>query len=254
MANEQKPDKPLTRTAVRLWKLIYAPLLLRSARQILRGRLLDEQAPEQGRWLDSDVKAYLRQTWKRVDTLMPLAELDQLPDLANRHAVYLAAVTTAAFQVMLERNVPKAYAQILVADLGWKLYRWLLIVGCLPFRSITRDPSKRMKWSVRAMMRLMFRAPGPPGYEVKTWMEGSDTFAHWTHCPPLEFVRRVIQTNGDRGELEAFYHSWCLYDWAGANLIAGDGRTGYYTRTQTLSKGDAVCDMCWHGCPEQEHK
>jgi len=242
-----KQMKIMTRTAVALWKMVYAPLFRRGARQILRGRLLDMQAPEKGRWLDSDVKAYLSHVWKRTETLMPIAQLDELPDFGNRHNVFLAAATTAAFQVMLERGVPSKYAQTLVADLGWKIYRWILITGCLPFRMITRNPSRRMRMGVQAMMRLMFSAPGPPGYEVKTWTQGSDTFAHWTHCPPQAFVRRVIEQNGDRGELDAFYHSWCLYDWVGADLLANDGRRGHYSRQHTLSRGDSVCDMCWHG-------
>ena len=50
-----------------------------------------------------------------------------------------------------------------------------------------------------------------------------------------------------RGPHEAFYQSWCLYDWPAADLLAGarvhDGT--HYRRPHTLSRGDAVCDMCW---------
>jgi len=226
---------------------MYARLFRRAARQILRGRLFDPQAPKKGRWLDSDIKAYLRQLWNRMDALMPIAQLDELPDFGNRHNVFLAAATTAAYQVMLERGVPSEYAQTLVGDLGWKIYRWILLTGCLPYRIFTRNPRTRMKLSVRAMIHLMFSAPGPPGYEVKTWTQGSDTFTHWTHCPPQTFVRRVIEEHGDRGELDAFYNSWCLYDWAGADMLAHDGQKGHYSRQHTLSRGDSVCDMCWHG-------
>lgn len=252
VSGSAKQMKATTRAAVRMWKMIYTPLLLRGARQILRGRRLDTHVPEEGRWLDSDVKAYLKRVWKRTDALMPVAQLDELPDFGNRHNVFLAALTTAAFQVMLERGVPPEYARILVADLGWKIYRWILITGCFPLRMITRTTPARMRMSVRAMTRLMFSAPGPPGYEVRTWTQGSDTFTHWTHCPPLEFVRRVIEANGDRGELDAFYHSWCLYDWAGADLLANNGQKGHYSRQHTLSRGDPACDMCWHGCSKDE--
>ena len=77
--------------------------------------------------------------------------------------------------------------------------------------------------------------------------DGELFFTHWTHCPPQSFVRRLVETHGDRGELEAFYLSWCLYDWPGADLLAGDAAHGHYTRPHTMSRGDDVCDMCWSG-------
>jgi hypothetical protein len=246
--------KTKTRTAVRIWKILYILLIRRAARQILQGRLRDLQAPEKGRWLGPDVKAYLRETWARTESLMPLAQLDELPDLGNRHNVYLAAVTTAAYQVMLDRGVPSDYAKVLVADLAWKIYNWIMMTATLPFRLTLRDPGTRMEKMVRAMITFFFSAPGPPGYEVKVWTEGTDTHTDWTYCPPQTFVRRVIQANGDRGELDAFYFAWCHYDWAGADILANDGRTGHYSRQHTLSKGDSVCDMCWHGCSKTDQE
>jgi hypothetical protein len=247
MSRDPEQLKTRTRIAVCVWKLIYVPLFRRAARQILRGRFFDIETPHRGRWLESDIKTYLDQTWARTEALMPIAQLDALPDTGNRHNVFLAVATTAAFQIMLERGIRSEYATTLVSDLCWKVYTWIMGVVSLPIRITTRDPRKRMERSVRASIRLLFSAPGPPGYEVKIWTEGSDTHTHWTHCPPLAFVRRVIETNGDRGELEAFYHSWCLYDWVGADILAGDGQKGHYSRPHTLSRGDSVCDMCWHG-------
>jgi hypothetical protein len=61
-------------------KVIYTPLFRRAAHQILKGRLLDRENPKQGRWLASDISAYLRQTWHRVDALMPIANLEALPN------------------------------------------------------------------------------------------------------------------------------------------------------------------------------
>ncbi len=62
-------------------------------------------------------------------------------------------------------------------------------------------------------------------------------------------IRRLIDIFGDRGELDAFYRSWCLFDWPGADIIADDGKHGHYTRQQTMSKRDSICDMCWQGLP-----
>jgi len=98
-------------------------------------------------------------------------------------------------------------------------------------------------------MVFPFSAPGRPGYEAEVWREEGQLLTHWTWCPPQTFVRDLVDRRGDRGELDAFYRAWCLYDWPGADLIADDGEHGHYARRHTLSRGDAVCDMCWKaGC------
>lgn len=240
--------KVTTRALLRLLELIYRPLVRRAARQVLQGRLLDEGRPEQGRWLGDDVDGFLDALWTRVDELVLDAQLDQLPTNGNRHNVFLAVVTTAAYQKLLDRGVSPDYAATLVADVGWKLYVWMLNTAALPFRITTRDPYKRMERTLKALLVFPFSAPGAPGYEVKVWIEGDQLFTHWTHCPPHAFVRKLVDDHGDRGELDAFYRSWCLYDWPAADLLAGDGKRGHYARPHTMSRGDGVCDMCWRGC------
>ncbi len=243
----------MNRALTALWKTLYRPVLRRAARQILKGRLLDEQAPEKGRWLEEDVRDFLDRTWARVDELLPLAELDQLPTVGNRHNVFLAVMTMAAYQALLDRGTAPDYARVLFADVGWKVYSWMLRGVSLPFHLFIRDPGRRMELILRTLMIFPFSAPGKPGYEVSVWTEGDNTHTHWTHCPPHTFVRRLIEQRGDRGELEAFYQSWCRYDWPGADLLANDGRRGHYSRPQTLSRGDSVCDMCWHGRATAQH-
>lgn len=225
---------------------LYRPLLRRAARQVLEGRLLDPDRPEQGRWLRSDVDGYLDAVWRRAGELVPDARLGELPTLGNRHNVFLAVVTTAAYQAMIDRGVERRYAMQLVADVGWKIYAQMLRLAALPARLTHRDPKIRMERTLRALMKFPFSAPGRPGYEVRVWSEGDRVYTHWTHCPPHTFVRDLVQRRGDRGELEAFSRSWCLYDWPGADILAGDGERGHYERPHTLSLGDPVCDMCWH--------
>ena len=239
---------------VGILKIIYTPLFRRAAHQTLKGRLLDLDNPKQGRWLASDISAYLRQTWHRVDALMPVANLEALPNYGNRHNVFLAIVTAAAYQIMIERGVTANYAKALVSDLGWKIYSWMLGFVSLPFRIVFSDPGKRIKYTLKVLMFFPFSAPGAPGYEGKVWTKGGNTYTHWKHCPPQAFIRHLVKTYGDRGELDAFYNSWCLYDWPGADIIAGDGQHGHYSRLYTLSRGDALCDMCWHGTSDSVPK
>ena len=243
---------------VKLLERLYRPLLSRAARQILQGRLLDPREPERGRWLRADVDAFEAALWRRSRELLPVARLGAIPDVGNRHNVYLAVLTTAAYQALLEQGVQRKYAMTLMADIGWKVYAWMLGAAALPFRWTARDPATRMRRALKALMAFPFSAagrPGRPGYEVVSWTEGDRFYTHWTRCPPLDFVRRLVRERGDRGELEAFSRSWCTYDWAGADLLAGDGRHGHYERPHTLSRGDSVCDMCWIGraeCPSNQ--
>ncbi len=230
---------------VRAFRVLYRPLIRRSARHILQGRLIDPADPQKGRWLRKDVDDMLVAIWARVDALVEKADLGAIPTLGNRNNVYLAVLTTAAYQVLLRQGQTEARAAGLVADVGWKIYELGIRLASLPFRATTRDPAKRMQRSLDALMVFPFSAPGRPGYEVTVQKLDDKVLTHWTWCPPQAFVRSLTETDGDHGELEAFYKSWCLYDWPGADVIAGDGQHGHYTRKLTLSRGDAVCDMCW---------
>ena len=78
-------------------------------------------------------------------------------------------------------------------------------------------------------MRFPFSPPSRPGYEFEAWSDEEGLHAHCPHCPPQAFVRVLVETGDDRGELDAFYRSWCLYDWAGADRLVGDGASGHHT-------------------------
>ena len=232
-------------------RLIYNRVLRRAAREALEGRLLDPGDAERGRWLRADMKGFLRAVWKEVDVLLPSARLDRLPTVGNRHNVFLAVVTTAAYRCLLQKGVERKYAMSLVGDMGWKVYARLLALAGLPFRLFTRNRQLRMDRTLRALMIFPFSTPGKPGYQAMAWPSPEGFHTHWTHCPPQAFARQVDRTDNN-GELEAFYQSWCLYDWAAADALAGDGRKGHYSRPKTLSRGDAVCDMCWYAERPQE--
>lgn len=231
---------------LRVIKHLARSLIRRAAREALQGRMLDPDDVARGRWLRADVRSFRKATWRRVDELVPAAELERLPSYGNRLTVFMAVVTTAAYQELLARGVAREYAADLVADIGWKIYAWMLAASALPARILTRSRERQLESTLRLLMRFPFSAPGKPGYQVEAWREGSRFFTHWTHCPPQAFVRSLVEAGEDRGELEAFHRSWCLYDWAGADLIVGDGRHGHYERPHTMSRGDAVCDMCWY--------
>ena len=181
--------------------------------------------------------------------MLPAADLDALPTWGSRLNVFMAVVTTAAYRELVDRGVSRDYAASLVADVGWKIYAWMLTASALPARLLTRSAQRRLDRTLALLMWFPFSAPGRPAYEVRAWSDGERTFTHWTHCPSQAYVRSLVEAGDDRGELDAFYRSWCLYDWAGGDLLVGDGEHGHYERAKTLSRGDAVCDMCWRARP-----
>jgi hypothetical protein len=230
------------------------PVVRRATREALQGRPVDPEDATRGRWLRSDVRAFRKETWRRVDEILPEAYLAELPTWGSRLTVFMAAVTTAAYQELLARGVSRDYAAALVADVGWKVYAWMLAATAIPARLLTRSRKRRLERTLELLMRFPFGAPGRPAYEVRAWSDGERFFTHWTHCPPQTFVRSLVESGSDRGELDAFYRSWCLYDWAGADLLVGDGHHGHYDRPHTLSRGDAVCDMCWRHEPRSRSR
>jgi len=187
------------------------------------------------RWTRSDVQTFIMQVAKMSDTLRPSANLDALQNIGNRLTVELAILTSAAYRVLLDRGVSAEDARTLVADIGWDYYALMLRLFSLPFRLTSRDPGKRLQRTIRTLLWFPFSAPGAPGYAVQVRIEDGNILTHFTHCPPQSFVRALIATQTDRGDLEAFQQSWCRYDWRGADLIAADGKRGHYVRRKTLS-------------------
>jgi len=243
------PTRASNPAAMRMWlrvvTVLARPLVRRAAREALQGRLLDPDAAARGRWLRADVRVFRKATWRRVDALLPSAQLEKLPTFGNRLNVFMAVVTTAAYQELLDRGISRDYAASLVADVGWKLYAWMLTASAIPARILRGSRQGQLERTLELLMRFPFSAPGKPGYEVEAWGDADGFHTHWTHCPPQAFVRALVEAGDDRGELDAFYRSWCLYDWAGADLLVADGARGHYERPHTMSRGDAVCDMCW---------
>jgi hypothetical protein len=242
-APEQKPDR-LGRRLIR--RLIFR-LLVRAGRRTLMGRQLILSDGSTERWLKPEIRAFMDDLPGIADQLRKSAYLDDLPTQGSRLMVEISVFTIAAYRLMLARGVQAECARQVVADIGWLVYLFGLRMTSLPFRITTRDPAKRLRRTLKLLLRFPFNGGGAPGYEVVVSENDGDTLTHFTHCPPQSFVRKLVQEQGDQGDLDAFYESWCLYDWPGADAIAADSQRGHYQRTTTLSRGDSVCDMCWKG-------
>lgn len=232
---------------ITLFTIAYRWLSSSAMHQILEGRLREPEKPAEGRFLKSDVRRIFKKTWEEVDQLLPEANLTAIPTIGNRHNVFLAVVSVAIYHALLDFGLPQDYAIRLLSDVGWKLYVKFLIVPKTIARLRTPDPQQQMNLILGMLLKFPFSSPGRPGYEVSYGPVGEKAFAtNWTYCPPFSFVQFYVERHGDRGEIQAFFHSWCQYDWALAYAIAeGSGQPGWYARPHTLSQGDALCDMTW---------
>lgn len=229
----------------RLTRRMLGHMVFKAVHRVLVNRTLTGTDDRSLRWLSPEVHRFVAAVQKDVETLRPNARLDTLPSFGNRLMVELAIYTVACDRVLRRMGIASASARGAVADLCWDVYRRMLLLTSLPVRLVTRNPGQRLQWTIGMLLHFPFSAPGPPGYEVETWVEGDDLLTFFSHCPPQTYVRRLSEESADPEVLESFRASWCLYDWPGADLIAADGRRGHYRRRRTLSAGDSVCDMCW---------
>lgn len=234
-----------TSIGMRLARFWFRRMVRQAARRVLSDRTITTGDDIRSRWLRPEINEFVAKTEADVVTLRPMAGLESIPSFGNRLMVEAALYTISADRVLRHEGVEPQRSAEIVSDLGWHIYRRLLSAYSLPFRLITRDPGRRLRWTIRLLLRFPFNAPGAPGYDLKCWKDGGDIHTHFTHCPPQSCARRLARLTDDERVLEAFKKSWCTYDWPGADIIAGAGDRGHYQRSQTLSWGDPVCDMCW---------
>ncbi len=237
------------------FKLLFRPLFWHAAHRCIKGRMIDLDNRDLGRFYPHDISQILARSWRIFDELWPEAGLDKIPTVDNRLNVLMSVITISAYHSFIAAEIDKQRAVELVADIGWSVYTKLIVVPRFVSRIVARNPQKRINFILRALLIFPFSAPGRPGYEVMTRVDEQGFHTDWTHCPPLAFVRHHMDVHGDNGELEAFRRSWCSYDWAFLHFMVGGkiARKTSYTRPHTMSEGDAVCDMCWSangGCKD----
>lgn len=230
---------------LRLARKLIGRIVVRAARRGLAMRGLRDTEGHEVRWLAPEIEAFVAAMTAEATQLRAHARQAELPTFGSQVMVEMTVWTMAADRSLRARAIAPETARQVVADLGWDIYRRMLALSALPVRLLTRDPGRRLRWTIRALLVFPFAPSGAPGYAVRVSREGDDLLTHFTHCPPQSFARRLAQAGDNPDSLETFRQSWCRYDWPGADVIAGDGQRGHYRRRRTLSHGDPVCDMCW---------
>ena len=229
-----------------MWTMIFIKFWIRwafkqAAYQILSGRYLDREHPQNGRFTKEEVDAILASIWRNVDKLLPEVDIKQYKSLGNRQNLFLAVATRAAYQSFLDAGINQLYATELISDVAWKVYAGWLPIPRFFARLITRDPQKQMNFILRIFLKYPF---SEPGYQSKVWEESDNLCTYWYRCPPQAYFKE----HGTQEEMRFFNRTWCTFDWAIAREMV---KGGWYEREQTLSAGDEVCDMKWHGAAEK---
>ncbi len=238
MTETPLPQRRVLRPLIRM-------VVWRIARRALFHREIRLQTGDRLRWLHPEANAFHALWTAEIAALhargFPVAGVTG----GGRLMAELALVTVAADTALRKMTITPECSREIVADIGWKLYRQMLLLTSLPYRAVTRDPERRLRWTLRTLLVFPFRPVGAPGYAAEILHEPGVVQTSFTHCPPQSLARAISEQDNDPDVLAAFRQSWCLYDWPGADLIAGDGQRGHYRRARTLSHGDPVCDMCW---------
>lgn len=233
-----------------LWRFVRWAIFARTmmaAKRVLTNHNLVRKDQQTIRWLKPDIRRFGQNTLAEAKRIYPNAGLSELPTVGSRLVVELAVFTVAGYRALRQDGIDPVSARQAIADTGWDVYRQMLASAALPAKIMTRNPARRLVWTIRILLWFPFNGGKKPGYVVKVKSDKTRIETFFLHCPPQTFVRRIAEIENDTEILDAFYESWCRYDWPGADLIAGDGLRGHYDRPHTLSRGDGVCDMCWHG-------
>jgi hypothetical protein len=239
-------------TYLRIVAAVYRPVYRSAFRDAVRDRLVDPDEPRGRRFLASDVDQLLAATWREVGEILPAAHVAQFRNRGSQANVFCIALMLAGFRALRAFGVQHEYALDLCADAGWKLYAKFAVLPKAAARLRSRNPQQRLNFVWRTYVRFPFTPAGPPGtgrpgYECQTRWEPDAGYTTFTSCAPLNFVRQLIEEQGDDGELAFFQRTFCTYDWPLVDFLVG--RPARYERSHTLSFGDDRCDMLWSATP-----
>ena len=204
----------------------------------LLGRYIYIENRKQGRLTKRQLKNIYAKIKEEQNILKIKAGLSQYKSYGNRLLVFCGVISLAAYRALRKEGMTHQYAIQLVADVIWKLY----ILGVKPLwlvaGLITREPQKRLNYTLRILCKYPFNLD-PKGYQFKIETMPNHLSMNFTQCA----VHQFMKTTDNEEEMDFFRNSWCLYDFSlPAYLIQGGG----YEREHTLSHGDIVCDMKWY--------
>lgn len=133
----------------RITRILLRIMVRRAVRRGLESRELSDARGQSTRWLDPEISSFLAALDREVELLRADAGLEKLPGFGNRLMVELAVFTAGSDRVLRRRNISPASARRAISDIGWVIYRRMLALISLPVRLVTRDPGRRLRWTIR---------------------------------------------------------------------------------------------------------
>jgi len=167
------------------WRAVRALIrreLLRTCRWQLGNRALHLADGEKVRWLPEDIERFLVTLDRAAEEMREIAGLQTLPDGGSRLMVELAIYTVAADAALRRPGAETGCAHAVVTDVGWELYRRMLRLSSLSARLFSRDPGRRLRWTIRALLVFPFHPVGAPGLAARIFRDGGDLQTHFAHA------------------------------------------------------------------------
>lgn len=118
----------------------------RTSHRHLFNRTLQHTSAESMRGLPKDIDCFLETPQSETMEMRSTAKLPNLPNVGSRMMVELAIHTLAADAALRSHGVGTNNAHLVMADIGWDIYRRMLGLSSLPVRIISRDPALRQSW------------------------------------------------------------------------------------------------------------
>lgn len=197
-----------------------------AAGRALAGRNRSRTDPTAGRFTRADVAGIVDDAFRRFDDRVPGFPAE--PTAGSRQNVALAALTLALLEALQHVGVERGYAIELTADTCWRFYRRWGQVTTVLAHLVSRDPARRLRWSVNAFLTYPF---GRPGYRFDDVAEPSGRSLNMLRCPVADYLRR-------HGAADLAAGSWCELDYALADMWQST-----LHRTGTLAAGARCCDF-----------
>lgn len=170
--------------------------------------------------------------WARFDRLS--ADLPAEPTAGSRLNVMLAGLSLAMLDVLTDEGAERAYAIELVGDAAWRIYAQWGRVPRLLGRLATRDPARRMRICVIALLRFPFNRPG---YRYQDRPEPAGRALDMLRCPVADYLAA-------HGASDLAVGAWCNLDFELARLWGGT-----LERHGSLAAGDPRCDFRFRAIP-----
>ena len=172
------------------------------------------------RWVSGDINGFLETLELETAKMRANAELSKNPNAGSRLMVELAVYTAAADAALRAYGGATASAHWVMADIGWNLYRRMLVLSSLPSRMISRGPERRLCWTLGGLLIFPFRPVGTPGYEAQIFRNGKNIHTRFTHCPPQTLALRMV-SGGTTKDYKRYRREALFATYAGRQGVRG---------------------------------